>query len=122
MDRILIRDLRARCVIGIDAEERRDRQDVVVNLVLFADLSPAGRSDRFEDAIDYRAVKKKVLALVEASQCQLLEALAERIAARCLEQPGVQRVRVRVDKPQALRFARSVAVLIDRRRGAENGR
>ena len=116
MDRILIRDLGARCIIGINDEERRAKQDVVINLALYADLRPAGRSDRFADAVDYRAIKKQVLSLVEDSQYFLLEALAEEIAAVCLAHPGVRRVRVSVDKPSALRFARSVAVEVRRKR------
>ena len=116
MDRILIRDLGARCIIGVNDDERRAKQDVIINLDLYADLRPAGRSDRFEDAVDYRAVKKQVLSLVEESRHFLLEALAEDIAAVCLAHPGVRRVRVRVDKPSALRFARSVAVEVRRKR------
>lgn len=121
MDRIFIRELRARCVIGLSPEERREKQDVIVSLVLGADLRVAGRSDRFEDTVDYRAIKKRVLALVEGSQFRLLEALAEAIAQACLETPGVAEVQVTVDKPGALRFARSVAVEILRRSGQAGG-
>lgn len=118
MDRILISDLRLRCVIGVDDEERRERQDVVVNIALSADLSRAGATDRFEDAVDYRAIKKRIVRLVEESRFRLIEALADAIAAACLAHPAVTEVQVRVDKPYALRFARSVAVEITRRRGA----
>ncbi len=118
MDRILIRDLRARCIVGVNDDERREKQDIVINLALYTDLRPAGRSDRFEDTVDYRALKKRILGLVEPSQHLLLEALAEQVAAACLEHPAVRQVRVRVDKPGALRFARSVAVEIRRRREA----
>lgn len=116
MDRILIRDLGVRCIIGINDQERREKQDVVINLALYADLRRAGRSDRFDDAVDYRALKKRIVALVEGSQRFLLEALAEDIAQECLAHPAVAQVRVRVDKPAALRFARSVGVEIRRKR------
>jgi len=116
MDRILIRDLRVRCIIGVDEEERREKQDVVINLALTADLRPAGRSDCFEEAVDYRAIKKRVVAMVEASEYRLVEALAERLAELCLEHPAVQQVQVTVEKPSALRFARSVGVEITRSR------
>lgn len=116
MDRILIRDLQLRCIIGVDEHERRDKQDVVVNIVLHTDTRRAGESDRFEDAVDYRAIKKRIVAMVEGSQCRLLEALAEQIARACLENPAVREVQVSVDKPSALRFARSVAVEVTRRR------
>ncbi len=66
--------------------------------------------------VDYRAVKKCILSEVEQSQYYLVEALAERIAGICLENPGVQRAQVTVEKPSALRFARSVGVEITRER------
>ena len=116
MDRILIKDLRARCIIGVDAEERGEKQEVLINLALSVDARKPGRSDRFEEAVDYRHLKKQVLAMAEASQFHLVEALAERVAEICLAQAGVEAVRVRVEKPSALRFARSVGVEITRRR------
>jgi D-erythro-7,8-dihydroneopterin triphosphate epimerase len=116
MDRILISDLLARCIIGIGDEERREKQDVLINLSLFADLAKPGQSDRIEDAVDYSAVKKRVLRMVENSQFYLVEALAEAVAKICLEQPAAARVQVRVEKPSALRFARSVGVEITRER------
>lgn len=116
MDRIVITDLRARCVIGIDDEERREKQELLIDLILFTDLRAAGRSDRLEDAVDYRAVKKRVLAMTEQSTFHLIEALAERIAAICLDPAAITRVQVTVEKPSALRFARSVGVVIERDR------
>jgi FolB domain-containing protein len=114
MDRILIRDLRVRCILGINQDERHEKQDVVINLTIHADLRPAGTSDQLEDTVDYRALKKRILAMVEESHYRLEEALAEAIASLCLDYPGVKRVDVRVDKPHALRFAESVAVEITR--------
>jgi FolB domain-containing protein len=116
MDRIFIRDLQARCIVGVNDDERREKQDVVINLTVYADLRAAGRSDRIEDALDYRELKKRILDAVEKSQHYLVEALAEDIAAVCLAHRAVQRVQVCVDKPGALRFARSVAVEVDRTR------
>ena len=116
MDRICIRDLRVRCILGINQDERHEKQDVVINLTIHTDLHPAGKSDRLEDTVDYRALKKRVLVMVEESRYRLEEALAEAIASICLDHPGVARVDVRVDKPHALRFAESVAVEITRER------
>jgi FolB domain-containing protein len=115
-DRICICDLLARCILGINDGERREKQDVLINLVVYTDLRKAGKSDRIEDTVDYRALKKRVLAMVETSQYFLEEALAEAVAELCLDTPGVRQVEVRVEKPNALRFARSVAVEITRRR------
>lgn len=116
MDRICICDLLTRCILGINENERHEKQDVVINLAIYTDLRKAGKSDRIEDTVDYRALKKRILAMVENSQFRLEEALAEAVAELCLEQPQVRQVDVRVEKPHALRFARTVAVEISRRR------
>jgi FolB domain-containing protein len=116
LDRIHIRDVALRCIIGIDEEERREKQDVVISVSLHADLARAGRTDDFADTIDYRAVKKRIVALAEASQYRLIEALADAVARTCLEFDGIQEVDVTVEKPGALRFARTVAVEISRKR------
>ncbi len=115
-DQILIRDLLLRTIIGINDEERRDRQDVLINIVLHADLRRAGKSDDIQDAVNYRTLVKRVIKLVEESQFYLVEKLAAEIAAICLDETRIERVQVRVEKPGALRFARSVGVEIDRTR------
>ncbi len=116
MDRIRICDLLVRCILGINDSERREKQDVLLNLTIYTDLRRAGKSDRIEDTVDYRALKKRILALAEGSHYYLEEALADAVAELCLESPAVQQVEVRVEKPNALRFARSVAVEILRAR------
>ena len=114
MDRIHIRDLLQRCIIGIYDEERREKQDVVINITLHADLRKAGQSDDIEDTVDYKTIKKRVIAMVEDSAFLLVERLAERIAEICLQDHRVKQVDVRVAKPGALRFARTVEVDITR--------
>jgi D-erythro-7,8-dihydroneopterin triphosphate epimerase len=115
IDRIPISDLRARCIIGVNGEERREKQDVVINLIIFADLLKAGKSERFEDTVDYRAIKRQILTMVEASKFHLIEALTEAAAQIRLKNLRVSEVQARVEKPSALRFARSVGVEIRRR-------
>jgi dihydroneopterin aldolase/D-erythro-7,8-dihydroneopterin triphosphate epimerase len=114
MDRIYIRDLTLRCIIGIYPQERREKQDVVINIILDGDFRKAARSDDIKDAINYKTLKKHVIELVEASRFNLIETLADRIAAVCLKDKAVKRATVTVDKPGALRFARSVAVEVTR--------
>jgi len=116
LDQIHIRDLLLRCVLGVYDEERREKQDVNINITLWADLRKACQSDCIDDTVDYKAIKKRVIAMVEESSCFLVERLAERIAEICLENPRVARVNVAVEKPGALRFARTVAVEIVRQR------
>ncbi len=116
MDRILISDLLVRCIIGVNDEERREKQDVMINVAISTDLSKAGKSDRLEDAVDYRDIKKRIMKVVESSRFYLAEALAETVARICLEHPAVTEALVRVEKPSALRFTRSVGVEITRKR------
>lgn len=116
LDRIYIRDLLLRCIVGIYPEERTNQQDVIINVVLWVDLDKPGKSDRIEDTVNYKFIKKRIVALVEESEYQLIERMADAIAAICLEEKGVEQVQVTVDKPGALRFARSVAVEITRTR------
>ncbi len=120
LDRIHIEDLHLRCVIGIQAWERKVLQDVRINIVLFADIAPAGQSDDIDHTVNYKSLAKKIIAMTEASDYQLVEALAERIAQICLEDPRVARTRVKVEKPGALRFARSVGVSIERQHPASS--
>ncbi len=114
MDKIFIRDLALRCIIGIYPEERREKQDIVINIEMQCDLRKAGRSDDLNDTVDYKAIKKAILKLVEESRFQLIESLAENIADITLADEKVQQVTVAIDKPGALRFAKSSAVEIIR--------
>ena len=116
-DKILIQDLLIRGIIGIHDWEREKKQDILINIEMEADCQPAGLSDDFQDAVDYRAITKSVIALVEGSEFFLVERMAEEIARICMDNPRVDAVRVRVEKPGAVRFSRSVGVEIERRRG-----
>ena len=114
MDQVFIRDLAARGIIGVNDWEREKPQEILINIVLFADLQEAGNSDNIRDGVNYRTVAKKVLAHSETAQRRTVEALAADVARLCLEEPDVQKVRVRVEKPGAVRFSRSVGVEIER--------
>ena len=115
MDRILISDLLVRCVIGVRDDERKEKQDVLINLALSVDLRKAGKTDRIEDSVDYRALNKQIMRMAESSQFFLVEALAQSVADLCLAHPEIREAQVRVEKPAALRVARSVGVEITRK-------
>lgn len=115
-DRLLVRDLLLRGVIGLNDWERTVEQDILVNLELHTDIRAAAATDDPERILNYRTVTKAVMAHVAAARPLLVETLAEDIARICLEH-GAVRAMVRVEKPGALRFARSVGVEIVRDRG-----
>jgi D-erythro-7,8-dihydroneopterin triphosphate epimerase len=113
-DRIEVHDLLVRCIVGINPEERVKKQDVIINLTLFGDLRQAGLSDDIEDAINYKTLTKRVLDHVEESEYFLVEKMAHKIAEIAIMEFGIQRAIVSVEKPGALRFARSVGVVVER--------
>ncbi|HEX4073419.1 MAG TPA: dihydroneopterin aldolase [Planctomycetaceae bacterium] len=116
-DEIRIKGLFLRTIIGINDDEREHKQDVRINLSLAVDIRPAARTDHIDDAVNYRTITKDVIDLVENSKFFLVERMAEEIARVCLADPRVERVKVSIEKPAALRFARSVGVAIERSRG-----
>ena len=118
MDRIFLRDLCLSCTIGVNDWEREVQQTVTIDLDLELDLAEAGRKDDLNLTADYKVVRDRIETIVAQSSFFLIEALAERIAEACLAEPGVQRVRVRVEKPGALRATRTVGVEVVRDRGS----
>ncbi len=117
MDKILIKDLTARGIIGVNDWERQNPQEIRINITLFADTRRAAEHDDINYGVNYRTVAKKALAHAESAQRLTVEALAADIARLCLEIEGVQKVQVRVEKPGAVRFAGSVGVEIERAKG-----
>jgi dihydroneopterin aldolase len=114
MDIVYIRDLRIETVIGVYEWERRLRQTVVLDLDLAADVRRAAATDNIEDALDYKAVAKRLIAFVEASEFQLVETLAEHIARVVMSEFGVPWLRLQLNKQGALRGARDVGVILER--------
>ena len=116
MDKIIIKDFLLRGIIGINPDERIKKQDILLNMVLYTDIRRAAESDDIADAANYKLISKRVMEYVEASQHLLVERLVTEIARLILTEYPVSRVRVRVEKPGALRFAQSVGIEIDRQR------
>tara|TARA_R110001599_G_scaffold353591_1_gene594128 strand:+ start:19698 stop:20054 length:357 start_codon:yes stop_codon:yes gene_type:complete len=114
MDIVYISELRADTVIGVYDWERRVRQTVVLDLELASDNRRAAASDGVEDALDYAAISARLLSFIEASEFQLIETLAERVATLLLEEFAVPWLRLRLAKPGAVAAAREVGVLIER--------
>lgn len=116
-DVIEIDELRLRCVIGVNREERRDRQDVVISLRIGTDARPAAVTDRMDAVWNYRTGTKAIIAHVESSTYLTVEKLASEIARIVVVDHAAPWVRVGVHKPGALRFAGSVGLVIYRRPG-----
>jgi len=116
MDKIIIKDLSTRGIIGVNPEERLQPQEILINIILYTSTLRTCESDDIQDTVSYSVIAKKARACVETSQRFTVEALAEDIAKVCLGEKGVQKVQVRVEKPGAVRFTRSVGVEIQRKK------
>lgn len=117
-DRISLRGVRAFGHHGVLAEEKRDGQEFVVDVVLHLDLAPAGTSDDLARTVNYAEVGADVVARIEGPSLDLIESLAEQVAGDALARPGVHTVEVTVHKPSApvgVPFA-DVTVSVERRR------
>lgn len=114
MDRIFLRDLRINTVIGIYDWERCIHQSVSLDLEMATDIRKAAASDRIDDTLNYKAVAKRIISFVEQSDFQLVETLAERIAALVLEEFDIPWIRLTLNKTGAVRGARDVGVIIER--------
>ena len=114
MDIVFLRDLRIETVIGIYDWEREIKQTVVLDLEMAGDVRKAAASERIEDALNYKAVAKRMIQFVGESRFQLVETLAERCAEIILSEFGVPWVRLSVNKIGAVTGARDVGVLIER--------
>jgi len=114
MDKVFIKDLEVEAVIGVYDWEREVRQLISINLEMNFNTKKAGRSDRIEDALNYKKISKAIIELTESSKSKLIESLAQKIAKAVLSEFPVSSVIVTVEKPGALRGSKSVGVTIKR--------
>jgi dihydroneopterin aldolase len=114
VDIIFLRGLAIETIIGIYDWERETLQTVVFDLEMAWDIAPAARSDSIDDALDYKAVSKRVIAFVEESSFLLVETLAERVAQLILDEFSVPWLRLTLNKKGAIRGASDVGVIIER--------
>jgi dihydroneopterin aldolase/D-erythro-7,8-dihydroneopterin triphosphate epimerase len=117
LDRIFIRNLLVRGIVGINPEERANRQDIVVNTTFWADTRAAGSSDSIEDTVNYRSAAKAMIAHIEQGAPKLVERLAAELVDICFASDArIAAVELTVEKPGAVRFSESVGLTIRRRR------
>ncbi|RUT79043.1 dihydroneopterin triphosphate 2'-epimerase [Ancylomarina longa] len=113
---IRIKNLLIRTYIGFNPEELRNKQDVVINMTIKADVREAIISDDVDHSYNYKTITKKVIKLVQEGKFKMLENLTQQILDQIMENPMVEWAKVEVDKPHALRFAESVSIELEERR------
>ncbi|MGB1252484.1 MAG: dihydroneopterin aldolase [Candidatus Promineifilaceae bacterium] len=116
MDRIIIKDLLLRGILGLNPDERIKKQDILVNVVMYHDITKAGEADDVSISVNYKTITKRIIKRVEDGNDLTVEKLVLDIARMIIVEYGVERTFVRVEKPTALRFAASVGIEIERTR------
>ena len=120
MDIVYIRELEIKTIIGIFDWEREQKQVVSLDLEMVTDIRPAASTDSIKQALDYKAVAKRLIDFVESSEFFLVETLAEKIASLVLDEFHVSHVKLRLGKPGAVTGSKDVGVIIERPASAAN--
>ncbi|MEY3465439.1 MAG: dihydroneopterin aldolase [Gammaproteobacteria bacterium] len=115
-DTIFLNGLEVECIIGFIDWERRIKQKVLIDFELPVDCTRAAVDDDVADTLDYKSVSKRIIAFVEASEFKLVETMAERLATLVIAEFDVAWIRLRINKPGAIRGSRDVGVAIERHR------
>lgn len=113
MNIVYVKGLRAQAVIGVYEWERNIRQPLVLDLEIGSDTARAAASDDIADALDYADISQQVIALIEASEYQLIESLAEAVARLITQDFGARWLRLRLSKPGAVAEAEDVGVILE---------
>ena len=114
MDIVYIRELEVRTIIGIFDWEREQRQVVSLDLEMGSDIAAAATTDTIENALDYKAVAKRLIDFIEKSDFFLVETLAERVSDIVVNEFNVPWVKLRLGKPGAVTGSKDVGVIIER--------
>ena len=114
MDRIFLSEMKIETTVGIWEWEKRIKQQVIIDIEMSADIKKAAATDQIEDTLNYKAVAKSVRKLVEESSFQLEETMAEKISELVIGEHNVSWVRVKVNKPGAIRGSKGVGIIIER--------
>ncbi|MBU15154.1 MAG: dihydroneopterin aldolase [Gammaproteobacteria bacterium] len=114
MDIVYIRELEIRTIIGIYDWEREQQQIVSLDLEMGSDIAKAAATDTIENALDYKAVAKRLINFIENSEFYLVETMAEQVAEIVLKEFNVPWVKLRLGKPGAVTGSKDVGVIIER--------
>ena len=116
MDTIYLHGLKCQSTIGVWPWEKKITQSLVFDIDLQTDITAAAKSDDLQNALDYQALSQRVCDFTRDNSFDLIETLVERLAALILEEFDVQKVKIKLDKGQAVNQAKHVGVIIERSR------
>ena len=116
MDKVFIKNLQVLGIIGVYPQERETPQEILINVTVYIDTHRAAKTDDIADCVDYDALAKKLKAHAESAARRTVEALANDLIGICLQEQDVEKVILRVEKPDAVPSAQSVGVEVERAR------
>lgn len=114
MDKIFFRQLKMQASIGVLPHEKQHRQTIIIDLEFAIDIASAAKNDSLADTVDYAAVKNSIHAVVDRQHYQLIETLANSIAAELKQQFALQSLRLSISKPDIFADMESVGVSLSR--------
>ncbi len=117
MDKIILSELTVHTVIGIWEWEKRNPQKVIFDIEMATDISRASKSDSIEDALDYKAVSKRIKQYALENHFELIETLGDKVADLILNEFGVEWLKLTISKPYAIRDSKNVSLMIERSKG-----
>lgn len=112
MDKIIIKNARFQCNLGVSEEERKKKQEVVIDIEIFLDITKAAKIDSLEQTVNYSDIYKQISDLLKNKKFKLIETVAERTANIILMNPGTKKVTLIIKKPNAMSTAEYAAVEI----------
>lgn len=115
---ICIKNLRLRTILGVHEEERTAEREIIVNLQMEYDARAAARTDSLDSAFNYKDIRDRIVTALSGTRFNLLEALADHILNALIQDPRIEKLRIEIDKPNALRSAESVSAIISWSRGS----
>ena len=114
MDKVFINQLQVDTVIGVYDWEKEIKQSLFIDLEMAWDISPAAATDNYEHALCYETVSNRLIELISSKPIELIETVAEMVANCILKEFNVETVKVKVNKPGAVKLAANVGVEIVR--------
>ena len=120
MDIVFIKSLKIDTVIGVYDWERNIRQNIILDIQMSSDIKKASKTDDIEQALDYKAVTKRITNFVRQSRFKLVETLAQKIAEIILTEFNVSWVKLSLNKGEVLKGASGVGIIIERKNGNDS--
>ena len=111
-DQIILNGIKSNCIIGVNLDERKKKQEIIINLVIFYDFSKL--NDEIENTINYSSVYKFTKRFVENSKFYLIEPLGNELANKLIHKFKLIKIEIEIIKPSVFGDGETVSVKLKR--------